>query len=119
MVTLIMTIVLLVNIYIAVKNWEMEIDFIKLAWTQKLGLPTVMLGVSYFVLDSVLTSGAAALFGIGTGVIGAAATMTMSNLISFTFLIPKAEHMLMVKEYQREKKLKEKMGMKGGQYARW
>jgi len=109
MVTIFMTIFLIINVVISVLNWKDEVDFIKICAKRHLGFGTLMGAVVLFVLDFAVTGASATLFGIGTGVVGSAITIFMSNLLSAVFLIPRPEHMAMVKEYQRDIKQKEKL----------
>lgn len=106
MVTIFMTIFLIINVIIAVDNWKLEVDFVKLSVMRRMGFKVTLNGVILFILDLTLTGGATTLFGIGTGVVGSAVTIFMSNLISAVFLLPKPEYMAMVKEYQRIEKEK-------------
>jgi hypothetical protein len=105
MVTIFMTIFLVINVVISVYNWDDEVTFIRVCHRDKLGLKTTTWAITLFVLDFTVTGASATLFGIGTGVVGSAVTIFMSNLLSAVFLIPKEEHMDIVKrEHRRLKK---------------
>ena len=106
MVTIFMTIFLVVNVIISVYNWDDEVTFIRICYKENLGWRTLLGAVILFILDFAVTGASATLFGIGTGVVGSAVTIFMSNLLSAVFLIPKEEHMTMVKKEHRRLKKK-------------
>jgi len=105
MVTIFMTFFLVINVVISVYNWDDEVMFIKICHRDNLGWRTTLGAICLFVLDFAVTGASATLFGIGTGVVGSAVTIFMSNLLSAVFLIPKKEHMTMViREHRKLKK---------------
>jgi len=105
MVTIFMTFFLVINVVISVYNWDDEVTFIRICHRDNLGWKTFIGAIILFILDFAVTGASATLFGIGTGVVGSAVTIFMSNLLSAVFLVPKDSHMAMVRrEHRRLKK---------------
>jgi hypothetical protein len=101
-VTIFMTVFLVINVVISVYNWDDEVTFIRICHRDNLGWKTFLGAICLFVLDFAVTGASATLFGIGTGVVGSAVTIFMSNLLSAVFLIPRPYHMEMVKAEHRK-----------------